>query len=97
MKTIYQNFLKALFVGVAYSIVIMIAGMLVRVIGLPMPNVSDAQTRLLWSFIGGLVPLTLQVSALPLYLPATSAVEIFFQNFLTGVATARLMGIENLQ
>lgn len=52
-------------------------------------------TGLILFAIGGLVPLTLQVSTLPLYLLATSAVEIFFQNFSTGVVTARLLGIDN--
>jgi hypothetical protein len=32
---------------------------------------------------------------LPLFLLAASAVEIFFQNFLTGVVAAQLMGIED--
>jgi hypothetical protein len=44
--------------------------------------------------IGGIVPLVLQVSSLPLLLLAASAVEIFLQNFLTGVVAAGLMGIE---
>lgn len=44
--------------------------------------------------IGGIVPLVLQVSSLPLPLLAASAVEIFLQNFLTGVVAAWLMGIE---
>jgi hypothetical protein len=41
--------------------------------------------------IGGLVPLTLQVGSLPLVLLGASAVEIFFQNFLTGVVDSRLL------
>ncbi len=44
--------------------------------------------------IGGIVPLVLQISSLPLPLLAASAVEIFLQNFLTGVVAAWLMGIE---
>jgi hypothetical protein len=44
--------------------------------------------------IGGIVPLVLQVSSLPLLLLAASAVEIFLQNFLTGAVAARLLGIE---
>lgn len=44
--------------------------------------------------IGGIVPLVLQISSLPLLLLAASAVEIFLQNFLTGVVAAGLMGIE---
>lgn len=44
--------------------------------------------------IGGIVPLVLQVSSLPLLLLAASAVEIFLQNFLTGAVAAGLMGIE---
>jgi len=42
--------------------------------------------------IGGLVPLTMQVDALPLVLLVASAVEIFFQNFSTGTVAALLLG-----
>jgi len=45
--------------------------------------------------VGGIVPLVLQVAALPLPLLAASAVEIFFQNFLTGAVAALLLGISN--
>lgn len=44
--------------------------------------------------IGGLVPLILQLGSLPLFLLVASAIEIFFQNFLTGAVAAWLMGIE---
>jgi hypothetical protein len=53
-------------------------------------------TGLILFAIGGLVPLTMQVGSLPFLLLAASAVEIFFQNFLTGVVTARLVGIDDL-
>ena len=49
-------------------------------------------TGLILFAIGGLVPLALQVTSLPLLLLAASAVEIFFQNFSTGVVTALLLG-----
>jgi len=55
MKKVFELSWKALIVGVVYSIALMIAGMLVRTIGLPLPNVNDAQMRLLWSFIGGVI------------------------------------------
>jgi hypothetical protein len=42
--------------------------------------------------VGGVAPLLMQVSALPLVLLAASAVEIFLQNYLTGVVSARLLG-----
>ncbi len=44
--------------------------------------------------IGGIVPLVLQIGSLPPLLLAASSVEIFFQNFLTGAVSARLLGIE---
>jgi hypothetical protein len=44
--------------------------------------------------VGGIVPLVMQASALPLLLLVASAVEIFCQNFLTGATAARLMSIE---
>ena len=42
--------------------------------------------------VGGLAPLLMQAGALPLILLAASAVEIFCQNYLTGVVAARLLG-----
>lgn len=42
--------------------------------------------------VGGLVPLTMQAVTLPFVLLAASAVEIFFQNFLTGALAALLLG-----
>ena len=42
--------------------------------------------------IGGLIPLTMQAGTLPFILLATSAVEIFFQNFSVGAVTALLLG-----
>ena len=44
--------------------------------------------------IGGIIPLIWQINSLPFFLLFTSAIEIFFQNFLTGVVSARLIGIE---
>jgi hypothetical protein len=44
--------------------------------------------------IGGIVPLVLQMGSLPFLLLAASAVEILFQNFLTGAVAAWLLGIE---
>jgi hypothetical protein len=42
--------------------------------------------------VGGVVPLLQQVNTLPLFLLVASAWEIFFQNFLTGVVAAVLLG-----
>jgi hypothetical protein len=44
--------------------------------------------------VGGIIPLCWQITTLPLLLLFASAIEIFFQNFLTGAVSARLMGIE---
>jgi hypothetical protein len=44
--------------------------------------------------VGGVIPLVFQIGALPLLLLAASAVEIFFQNFLTGAVSAWLLGVE---
>lgn len=46
--------------------------------------------------LGGIIPLIWQIGSLPVFLLTASAVEIFFQNFLTGVVTARLMGVEDV-
>jgi hypothetical protein len=45
--------------------------------------------------IGGIIPLIWQINALPLFLLFASAIEIFFQNFLTGAVAAWLLGIED--
>ena len=45
--------------------------------------------------IGGIIPLIWQIGTLPLFLLTASGLEIFFQNFLTGVIAAWLMGIED--
>ncbi len=50
-----------------------------------------AGMTLFW--VGGIVPLTLQIGSLPTPLLLASAVEIFLQNFLTGVVTAWLFWI----
>lgn len=42
--------------------------------------------------VGGLAPLLMQVRGLPLVLLAASAVEIFFQNYSTGVVSLYLLG-----
>jgi hypothetical protein len=48
-------------------------------------------TGMILFLVGGLAPLLMQASALPLILLAASAVEIFLQNFLTGVVSASLL------
>ena len=52
----------------------------------------DFLTGLILFVVGGVAPLLMQVSTLPLILLAASTIEIFFQNYLTGVVTARLLG-----
>lgn len=44
--------------------------------------------------VGGIIPLIWQINTLPLFLLFASGIEIFFQNFFTGVVAAWLMGIE---
>jgi hypothetical protein len=59
----------------------------------------DLMVRTGWLIfaIGGIIPVVSQISTLPLFLLAASAVEIFCQNFLTGAVAAWLMGIEPKQ
>ena len=52
---------------------------------------SMLMTGLLLFWVGGVVPLVLQMGMLPLPLLLASAVEIFLQNFLTGVVAAALL------
>ena len=42
--------------------------------------------------VGGVAPLLMQANILPRVLLFASAVEIFFQNYLTGIVAARLLG-----
>jgi hypothetical protein len=53
----------------------------------------SAGMTLFW--VGGIVPLTLQIGNLPALLLLASAVEIFLQNFLTGVVAASLFWTED--
>jgi hypothetical protein len=46
-------------------------------------------------WVGGLVPLMLQVGTLPLFLLLASAVEIFLQNSLTGVVAGKLLALSD--
>ena len=48
-------------------------------------------TGLMLFWIGGIVPLSMQILSLPLILVVASAVEIFFQNFLTGALAVILL------
>ena len=50
------------------------------------------QCGLILFVVGGIVPLLLQVNTLPMFLLVASAVEIFCQNFLTGMVSAILLG-----
>ncbi len=45
--------------------------------------------------IGGIIPLVWQINSLPFFLLASSAVEIFFQNFSTGAVAALLLAVSN--
>jgi len=49
-------------------------------------------TGLILFTVGGLAPLLMEINTLPLPLLGASAVEIFFQNFCTGMVAARLLG-----
>ena len=51
---------------------------------------SLINTGLILFWVGGVVPLVLQIGMLPAQLLVASAAEIFLQNFLTGVVTASL-------
>lgn len=51
------------------------------------------RTGLILFTVGGVLPLLMQVGLLPSVVLAASAVEIFCQNFSTGVVTARLLSI----
>ena len=53
-------------------------------------------TGLILFAAGGLLPLSLQVTTLPLLLLGASAVEIFFQNFSTGLVAGRLLGRQEI-
>lgn len=51
-------------------------------------------TGLILFAVGGVTPLLAQVGSLPSVVLAASSVEIFCQNFFTGVVTARLISID---
>ncbi len=47
--------------------------------------------------VGGIVPIIIQMGSLPFFLLTASTVEILCQNFLTGVVSAWLLGVEKNQ
>jgi hypothetical protein len=53
-------------------------------------------TGMLAFVIGGIIPLLGMIGTLPLLLIIASGIEIFFQNFLTGVVCALLLGASGL-
>ena len=58
---------------------------------------KPTRVRAVWAgsilfVVGGIVPLLYQVSSLPILLLVASGIEIFFQNFSTGMVTALLLG-----
>lgn len=55
------------------------------------------QTGFMLFAVGGLVPLILQIGMLPIFLLTASAVEIFFQNFSTGVVISGFMSLNTIQ
>ena len=63
-------------------------------------NFAVNRRRLMWLAglilfgVGGVTPLLVQVGSLPIVVLAASTVEIFLQNFSTGVVTARLLSID---
>jgi hypothetical protein len=76
----------------------LVRGLLIILAVLPLILTWRAQRRwlavwcgLILFVVGGLVPL-LPVTILPVYLRVTSGIEIFFQNFSTGVVAAFLLG-----
>lgn len=62
-------------------------------------QLRDPISESFWSTLlfasGGNIPLLLQIGSLPIFLLAASAVEIFFQNFFTGVLAVMLLGLES--
>ncbi len=77
----------------------LIRGLLIALSILPFILTAPLPWRrlMVWSgmllfIIGGIVPLTWQAGSLPLPLLVASGVEIFCQNFATGLAAAYLLG-----
>jgi hypothetical protein len=50
-----RTFLKSLLVGAVYAFALLISGMIIRVVGLSLPEVKDALTRMIWSYVGGVI------------------------------------------
>ena len=55
MKTIYQNILKSLLVGMVYALALIIGGVVASALGLSLPQAKDVMTKMIWSFAGGAI------------------------------------------
>ena len=55
MKKIFETIWKSLLVGTAYTLALMIGGMIVDLAGLGLPEVEEPQNILMWTFVGGII------------------------------------------
>ena len=55
MKNIFIIIWKSLIVGAGYTISLLVGGMVVRLAGLNLPQVREAHTILMWTFLGGAI------------------------------------------
>ena len=81
-----KNITKVALKGIALA-------MGVAVIVMSTLKTLDVTTGFILFAVGGLALVTMQVGVLPLFRLAASAVEIFLQNFSTGVVISRFMSI----
>lgn len=55
MRNVFETVWKSLLVGAAYTVALIIGGMVVGLAGLSLPQVQNAQATLLWAFSGGII------------------------------------------
>ena len=55
MKNIFEMVWKSLLVGLTYTMTLVIGGLLVKLVGLSLPDAKDMPVTLIWTFAGGMI------------------------------------------
>ena len=55
MKSVFPVIWKSLLVGLTYTMTLMIGGLLVKLVGLSLPEAKNTPVTLIWTFAGGMI------------------------------------------
>lgn len=71
MKSVFRIVWKSLLVGLTYTMVLMIGGLLAKLVGLSLPEAKDTPVTLIWTFAGGVIA-GLFLGPVASYIPVSS-------------------------